>query len=444
MSVIMQRQGRTSLICKGGAESILSVCSKVRTNGIERPIGSRLKQLNEYWRDWGKRGYRVIAVATKSATEKKKHTKVDEEGLTFEGFLAFMDPPKASTAEAIKRAEKLGVRIKVITGDEPLVTKEIARQVGLIVRDDQVMDGAETERLSDEELAERADKTIIFSRTAPEQKQRIIKALKKRGYTTAYLGDGVNDAAALKEADVGISVDKGADVAKDASDIVLLHKDLNVLVSGIVGGRRTFANIAKYTLNTMSANIGNMGSLGIVSVLLPFVPLLPSQILLINFLTDAPMTAISTDNVDLEELKRPRHWDINHIIRFSVLLGAVSSLFDMAIIAVLLFSLADTAMFRTAWFLESALSEIIIVFSIRARHAFFRSRWPSRPLIAASAIAALIALFVIYSPLAALFEFTGLPDWLLGVILIMLAAYFALTEAVKWLYWRYLAKQEKK
>jgi len=444
MSVIMNRKGRTSLICKGGAESVLSVCSKVRTGGIERPIGSRLNQLNEYWKDWGKRGYRVIAVATKTATEKKRYGKEEENGLTLEGFLAFMDPPKASAAEAIKRAEKLGVSIKILTGDEPLVTKEIARQLGLAISDDQVMDGAETERLSDEELAEKADKTIIFSRTAPEQKQRIIKALKKRGYTTAYLGDGVNDAAALKEADVGISVDKGADVAKDASDIVLLHKDLHVLINGIVGGRKTFANITKYTLNTMSANIGNMGSLGIISAVLPFVPLLPSQILLINFLTDTPMTAISTDTVDPEELKKPRHWDINHIIRFSVLLGAVSSLFDMAIIAVLMWSLADTTLFRTAWFLESVLSEIIIVFSIRVRRVFFKGKRPSTALLAASAIAAAIALMAIYGPLAPLFEFTGLPGWLLGVIAIMLVAYFALTETVKLLYWRHASKQEKK
>ncbi|MEM7824208.1 MAG: magnesium-translocating P-type ATPase [Candidatus Aenigmatarchaeota archaeon] len=442
MSTVVRKGSTRMLICKGAPESILHVCSKVRIGDIQRSIKRHTKRLENMWREWGNRGYRVIAVATKNVTAKREYTKADEHDLVFEGLLVFMDPPKATAGAAIKRAEQLGVCIKILTGDEPLVTREVARNVGLNVTDEQIITGEQLEQMSDAQLSNIIEKTVIFARVTPEQKHRIVNVLHTLGWTTAYLGDGVNDAPALKAADVGISVDSGVDIAKDAADIVLLRKDLNVLIDGIVGGRKTFSNIVKYTLNTMSANIGNMGSLGIISPLIPFIPLLPSQILLTNFLTDTPMISISTDNVDAEELKRPRHWNIKQISRFSVLLGAVSSIFDIVTIALLIWALADVTLFRTAWFLESVLSEIIIVFSIRARHFFLRSTPPSRTLLGISVLVILATLALLYSPFAPFFELTQLPAWLLGAIVLILAGYFVLTELVKLAYWKYVAKAE--
>jgi Mg2+-importing ATPase len=436
MSVAVRKGSEQLLICKGAPESVMHVCSKVRINGTEKQIGKYIKKIEYKWKEWGSQGYRVIAVATKPITGKKKLSKKDEQNMTFEGFLVFTDPPKATAAEAIKRATQLGVQIKILTGDGPTVTKAVAKSVGLDVSDEQILLGEQIEQLNDSQLKDVVKNVIIFARVTPEQKRRIITALQKCGYTTAYLGDGVNDASALKAADVGISVDTGADIAKDSADIVLLRKDLHVLVDGIIGGRKTFNNIVKYILITMSANIGNMITLAIISPILPFVPLLPSQILLTNFLTDTPMISISTDNVDTEELKRPRHWDIKQISNFGMMLSAVSSIFDFVTIALLIWALANVELFRTAWFLESVLSEIIIVFSIRAHHFFLKDVQPSKLLLAISAGVIALTLAIIYSPLGPAFEFVWLPGWLLLAIVVILAFYFILTEAVKLTYWR--------
>ena len=278
MSVVVRANGKLLLISKGAPESILDISTRVWQNGE----ASLLKDKNaakKLYEEYGNKGYRVITVAYKEVEEKESYTKDDEFGLTLLGYIAFMDPPKKTAKQAIKLSRKLGIEVKILTGDGPQVSREIARQVGLKVKDDEIMLGQEVDKLTDEELQEEVSKIVIFSRTTPEHKYRVVKALRKNGRITACLGDGVNDAPALKEADVGIAVDQGSDIAKDAADIVLLKKGLKVIVDGIIEGRRTFSNIVKYVIYTISGNFGDLYTIGAASAVLHFLPLLPSQLI---------------------------------------------------------------------------------------------------------------------------------------------------------------------
>jgi Mg2+-importing ATPase len=304
--------------------------------------------------------------------------------------------------------------------------------VALPLAGDRVVTGAEVAGLDDAALAAHADRHNVFARVSPEQKHRLVLALQRTGRVVGFLGDGVNDAPALKAADVGIAVDSGTDIAKEAADLILLRKDLHVLARGITEGRKTFGNITKYVLNTVSANFGNMTTVALSSLFLPFIPLLPSQILLTNFVSDLPLVTISTDRVDPDLLRRPRHWDIGFIARVMVAFGLLSVVFDFALIMGLLYvGRADVAQFRTAWFIESTCSEVLVTFAIRTRRPFFRSR-PAGLLVAASALAALLAVGLPLTDLGRRwFGFVPLTPALTALVAGVLSAYFIAAEVGK-------------
>lgn len=428
-SAVVRDGGKMVLSAKGAPDAVLAACSNalvdgtiVRLQDVERQVIEKIDALSTD-------GYRTVGVAIKEIQHAGPYSESDECEMTLIGFLTFSDPPKKTAQAAITSFENLGIRIKVITGDNPLVAKKIAQDVGL--KNTETMLGSEIDALSDEQLQAHADDVGIFAKVTPAHKFRIIAALKARGHIVGFLGDGVNDAPALREADVGISVNTGTDVSKDAADIILTHKSLRVLEEGVRSGREVFGNVTKYILNTVSANVGNMATLGITSLFLPFFPLLPSQILLANLISDAPLLTISSDKVDREELRRPRKWDMSYISTFTLIFGSVSVLFDLVTIILLVSVLkAGDILFRTGWFLESVLSEITVTFAIRTHKPFYKSR-PSNLLIATSIAAAALTILLIYSPLASYFSFTKLPTWFLAVIIAITLAYFTLAEIVK-------------
>jgi Mg2+-importing ATPase len=438
MSVVAKTDGKLLLISKGAPEQILEASTHLWQNG-ETHLLTDKKAAARLYEEYGNRGFRVIAVAYKEVEQKEKYTKEDETGLALLGYIAFLDPPKKTAKQAIRLSKKMGIDVKILTGDSPLASKEIARQVGLDVKDDEIMLGQEVDKLSDQELREKIEKLIIFARVTPEHKYRIVRALRERGRVTAFLGDGVNDALALKEADVGIAVEQGSDIAKDAADIVLLKKGLKVIIDGIREGRRTFSNIVKYLLYTLSGNFGDLYAIGAASTVLNFLPLHPSQLILANFLTDTPVIAVSTDNVEKEDLIRPRRWNIRQIFRLGGLLGLVSAVFDVILILLLFFVVgADQVLFRTVLFAEIVLSEILVLFVIRTEKFFLRGTRPSKQLVWASIGAVLLTFAIIYLPITSLFEFTSISLPLLVFTLVIVLGYTFATEVVKLAYFKKL------
>ena len=444
MSVIVERnesRGKNAeriMITKGAPEGMMTACSKVLLDGKEVPIKSHVSRLERMAERFGLEGYRVVTVAYKKAGQKTDYCVKDEEGLVFMGFLILMDPPKKDAMPALDRFRKLGVEVYVLTGDGPLVTAEVCRQIGLENKSGSVLLGAEIAKLDEAALRETVKTHNIYARLTPSDKLAIVKALRANGHIVGFIGDGVNDASSLKASDVGISVNNGADIAKDAADVVLLRKSLNVVANGIHEGRATFGNIIKYINNTISANFGNMFTLTMASVFLPFIPLLPSQILLNNLLSDVPMVTVSTDNVDREDLRKPKRWNIDRISRFMVFFGIISSIFDLLTMGFILFILnADAALFRTIWFLESVLSEICVVYAIRTTKPFYRSM-PSLLLIGATLLIIGVSAGILYSPLAPLFEFVSLSPMILGTVFLIVFTYVLVVEiAKKYFYRRY-------
>jgi Mg2+-importing ATPase len=422
------------LITKGAFENILAICETLEAGGqIQSLDQARRNVLHQLYAGWSAQGYRVLGVAVRDVQEKNRYEPGDEKAMTFLGFLLFFDPPKPDVKETITRLEELGVNLKIITGDNRLVASHTAQVIGLPAA--VVMTGMELDELHDEALWHAAEKTNIFAEVDPNQKERIILALKKTGHVVGYMGDGINDAPSLHSADVGISVENAVDVAKEAADFILLKQDLRVLEQGILQGRKTFANTLKYVFMATSANFGNMFSVAGASLFLPFLPMLPKQILLINSLTDLPEMTIAGDQVDDVFVLRPHRWDVGFIRRFMLIFGTLSSLFDYATFALLLWVLkASPDVFHTAWFIESVLSAAIVVFAIRTRLPFTRSR-PSRAMLAVTGIVALVTLILPYTPLAGLLGFTPLPPLYLGMILAIVAIYFISAEFTKrWFY----------
>lgn len=430
MSVISSKGGKTFLICKGAPESVLSACTYVLKGGRTEPIAKHRRALDEKFKTFGSRGFTSIALAFREVKNKENYSHTDENGLVFAGFLAFLDPPKKTASHALEAFRNLGIELKLLTGDNAEVALEVCREVGLRIKG-RVISGAELGGMKEEDFLRAAEENNIFVRITPEQKFAIVNALGKKGHIVGFMGDGVNDAPALRAADVGITVDSAVDVAKGSAEIVLLEGDLSVLADGIKGGRKTFGNITKYIFNTVSANFGNMFTLAVSSLFLKFIPLLPSQILLANFISDVPLMTISADNVDEDYLQKPKRWSIKAISRFMLFFGAISAVFDFITIALLMFVLkADPASFRTAWFLESVLSEIIVTFAIRTKRNFWQSS--PAPLLVYSSIAAMaLTIALIYSPLAPLFAFDQLAVPILAAIGLILLAYFALAEFAK-------------
>jgi P-type Mg2+ transporter len=381
---------------------------------------------------------RVVAVATRDAAGKTTLSEADEHDLALAGFLTFLDPPKPDAAAAIARLHELQVEVTVITGHNDRVAAKVCADLGLRVRG--VLTGAQLDTLDDVALAAALPETTVFARVTPEQKSRLINAQRTLGSTVGFMGDGVNDAVALHDADVGISVDSATDVAKDAADIVLLEKDLDILAGGIGEGRRIFANTIKYVLMSTSSNFGNMFSAGADSLFLRFLPMLPTQILLNNLLYDASEMTIPTDQVDDEQLRRPAHWDMRMIRRFMLFFGPISSLFDFATFAILLVGFdASHALFRSGWFVESLATQSLAIFAIRTRRVpFFRSR-ASTPLLVSTLAVVAIAFALPFSPLAHTLGFTHLPLALVAVIAAIIPTYLLVLELGKHVFYRRLA-----
>ena len=393
LSILVAHDETHLMVTKGALANVLAICTSVDTGGGTLvDIAARRSRIQQHFEAFSHQGYRTLGVAYKPMGAESRISKDHEVGLTFLGFLVLFDPPKPNILETIVRLKHLGVSLKVITGDNHLVAAHVSQQMGLSPTP--IITGPDLRELSDEALLTRVVDTDVFAEIEPNQKERIILALRKAGHVVGYLGDGINDASALHAADVGISVESAVDVAKEAADIVLLEKDLGVLVQGVREGRRTFANTLKYVFMATSANFGNMFSMAGVSLFLPFLPLLPKQILLTNLLTDVPEMAIATDTVDHEWVDSPRRWDIKAIRQFMMTFGLVSSVFDYLTFGALLFLLhATPEQFRTGWFLESVISASLIVLVIRSRKPFFKSR-PSPYLLTATLLVMVVTLMV--------------------------------------------------
>lgn len=429
--IVADADGARTLISKGAVAGVLQVCNHVKSAGISCPLDAeKLAAIDLLFRAWSGQGYRVLGVATKSVTSQSAaYSRDDERELEFAGFLLFFDPPKADVVQTIVDLAARGVRLKMITGDNHLVARHVAEAVNLPMEG--VLTGAELNALGDEALWFAAQRTSIFAEVDPNQKERIILALQKTGHVVGYMGDGINDAPALHAADVGISVNTAVDVAKDASDMILLEQDLDILRDGIDEGRRTFANTLKYILTTVSANFGNMFSMAFASMYLPFLPLLASQILLNNFLSDIPGTTIASDNVDPEWVAKPRRWDNKFISRYMVLFGLVSSLFDFLTFGILLFVFSATEdEFRTGWFIESLLTELVIALVVRTRRLCYQSR-PGRLLLWSTIVVIGITLVLPYLPIHKYLGFVPLPAGLMAMLIGLTLLYVCVVEIAK-------------
>jgi len=441
LSVMVRDIGRDGisplLITKGALDNVLAVCTQVQEGEAVVPLDdARQVEIQQRFAEWSGQGFRVLGVATRSLPQQPAYTRADEHDLTFAGFLLFFDPPKPGVQDTIAGLDELGVQLKIITGDNKLVALHTAQAVELKVTG--VLTGRQLGELRDEALWQAAERANLFVEVDPNQKERIILALQKMGHVVSYMGDGINDAPALHAADVGISVDKAVDVAKEAADFVLLEHDLAVLRQGVLLGRTTFANTLKYVFITTSANFGNMFSMAGASLFMPFLPMLPMQILLTNFLTDFPAMTIASDSVDRELVDRPRRWDIKFIRDFMVTFGLVSSVFDYLTFGVLLLVLRATAdQFRTGWFMESVLTELLILLVIRTRRPFFRSA-PGRYLLIATLLVAGVTVVLPYSPLSRLLGFTPLPLSVLLTLGGIAVLYIASSELAKKAFYRWV------
>ncbi len=436
LSVVAADAGGTrTLVTKGALDNVLARCTSAGADVV--PLGDAVRSgIEARYAQWSAQGYRVLGVAWREVPARSGiYTREDESGLCFAGFLLFLDPPKADVRQTIVDLARRGVQLKIITGDNRKVARHVAQAVHLA--DITVMTGRELSEMGDGALMHQAQRTTVFAEVDPNQKERIILALQKTGHVAGYMGDGINDALALHTADVGISVDTAVDVAKDAADFVLLRKDLGILRRGIDEGRMTFANTLKYILTTISANFGNMFSMAAASVFLPFLPLLASQILLNNFLSDIPATAIAGDRVDKEWVARPRRWDTVFIRDYMVLFGLISSVFDFLTFGALLWLFqAAPEEFRTGWFLESLMTELVVALVVRTRGPFWRSR-PGTLLLVTTVGVIALALALPYLPFSAIFGFVPLPAPLLATMIGLTLVYVAAVEAgKKWFYAR--------
>lgn len=435
LSILVAKEGRHFLITKGALFNVLAVCSSVETaGGTLVDLEEVRAQIQQHFEEFSSKGFRTLGIAYRDVGPEAVLTRDRETAMTFLGFLVLFDPPKSSIAETLSHFQRLGVTLKIITGDNSLVTATVSQQVG--IANPRLLTGLDLRQMSEEALIARVQEVDVFAEVEPNQKERIILALQKAGNVVGYLGDGINDASALHAADVGISVESAVDVAKEAADIVLLEKDLGVLVHGVREGRTTFANTLKYVFMATSANFGNMFSMAGVSLFLPFLPLLPKQILLTNLLTDFPEMTIATDSVDSELVEQPRRWDMHFIRNFMLVFGLLSSVFDYLTFGTLLFLLhATTAQFRTGWFLESVISASLIVLVIRSRRPFFKSQ-PGKYLLIATLLSVGVTLAFPFTPVAGLFGFQPLPVSILFVLGVIVGLYILVAEVTKGIFYK--------
>jgi P-type Mg2+ transporter len=424
-------KGESTLITKGALDNCLSICKDLlRPDGVHPLDAAARAEIDQRYSDWSEKGFRVLGLAVKTVDgQSAAYTRSDENALTFAGFLLFFDPPKSDVAQVIADLAQRGVEIKIITGDNQKVARHVAEAVNLPIKG--ILTGSQLNDLRDEALWHLAERTTLFAEVDPNQKERIILALQKTRHVVGYMGDGINDAPALHAADVGLSVDTAVDVAKEAADFVLLKQDLGILRQGIDEGRVTFANTLKYLITTISANFGNMFSMAGASMFLPFLPMLAAQILLNNFLSDIPAMTIASDNVDKEMVERPHRWNTKFIRNYMVLFGLVSSIFDFLTFGTLLFLFrASPEEFRTGWFIESLITELVIALVVRTRHLFFRSR-PGTLLLASTLIFITITLVLPYLPFVSVFGFIPLPAPLMLTMIGLTGLYVVAAEVAK-------------
>jgi Mg2+-importing ATPase len=435
LSIAVTHGAEHLMVTKGALKNILEVCSSVETKeGCSVDLASMQDQIREHFEAFSDQGLRTLGIAYKKLPSGALIGKNDETAMTFLGFLTLFDPPKPDILETIANLKNLGISIKIITGDNHLVADSLSKKMEL--SDNKIITGPDLRQMSDDALIRQVGSVDVFAEIEPNQKERIIIALRKAGNVVGYMGDGINDASALHAADVGISVNTAADVAKDAADIVLLENNLGVLVEGVKEGRTTFANTLKYVFMATSANFGNMFSMAGVSIFLPFLPLLPKQILLTNLMTDFPEMTIATDRVDNQMVDYPRRWNIKAIRKFMVVFGLLSSVFDYLTFGLLLLVLHfNEVQFRTGWFIESVISASVIVLVIRTRHPFFRSK-PGKYLLMATLSIVIITLILPFTPLGTLFGFTPLSLTTCLLLLLIIAAYIILAEVTKTIFYK--------
>ena len=436
LSVLAAGPEGNLMITKGALAQVLEVCTTAEdAAGVAVPFESARAQIETQFAEYSSSGQRTLGLACKRLGADTRIGRDSEAGMSFLGFILFSDPPKPGIEATIGRLRELGVSLKVITGDNALVAATVARSIGL--GSARVLTGPELRQMSDGAVLNRVSQVDVFAEVEPNQKERIILALRKAGHVVGYMGDGINDASALHAADVGLSVEGAVDVAKEVADIVLLEKNLDVLIEGVREGRTTFANTLKYVLMATSANFGNMFSMAGASLLLPFLPLLPKQILLTNMLTDMPEMTIASDSVDAEMLALPRRWDIGFIRSFMLTFGVLSSVFDYLTFGALLYLLhANTEQFRTGWFVESVLSASLIVLVVRSRRPFFRSR-PGRRLLWATLGVVATVMVLPYLPFVPLLGLTPLPPAFLGLLAVIVAMYIVSGEIAKRVFYRH-------
>ncbi|HTI50516.1 MAG TPA: magnesium-translocating P-type ATPase, partial [Planctomycetaceae bacterium] len=440
MSVVVKTPDNVHrLICKGAPEEVYKRCVSFARDGKLFPMDHVIPaDLKKEFDKLSADGFRVLALAFRDVAPQPAYSKADERDLILRGYVAFLDPPKDTARSAIAALHGHGVSVKVITGDNELVSQKICKEVGIAT--DRMLLGNQVEQMSDVELANAAASATLFARMSPAHKQRTIKVLQGAGHVVGFMGDGINDAPALHTADVGISVDTAVDIAKESADVILLEKDLLVLNEGVLEGRKVFANILKYIRMGASSNFGNMFSVLGASIFLPFVPMIPIQILTNNLLYDFSQVPIPTDDVDAEQIARPRPWAMNAISRFILLIGPCSSIFDYTTFFVMLYLFgcwdpARASLFQTGWFVESLLTQTLIIHVIRTNRIPFLQSWASWPLIVTTASIMFVGAWLPYSPVGPALGFTPLPALYWPVLAVTLIAYVLLTQAAKsWLF----------
>jgi P-type Mg2+ transporter len=445
--VLKQHNGKHLLICKGAVEEMLELCTHAFDPGDDRslhvendrtvPMDDTMRKIVlKTSRKMNEEGLRVLLVAIREfeGSHPLTYAVADEAKLTLTGFIGFLDPAKPSSQSAIEALQKLGIAIKVLTGDNEIITRKICLDVGIPV--DRIVNGNELDSITDSELNQCVDRVSVFAKLSPLQKVRVVKALREKGHTVGFMGDGINDAAALKEADVGISVDTAVDITKESADIILLEKDLMVLRKGVIYGRRTFGNIIKYIKMTASSNFGNMFSMLGASAFLPFLPMLPVHLLIQNLLYDISQVAIPWDSMDEEFIVEPKKWDAGSVSKFMLFIGPISSLFDFATFAVLFFvfkanTVSDQTLFQTGWFVEGLLSQTLIIHMIRTKKIPFIQSWAAAPVVALTSLMMIIGVVLPFTPFAAALKMEALPltyfPWLIGILI----CYCLMTQWVK-------------
>ncbi len=438
LSVVVKHRHNHLLITKGAPEHIVHLATHYGLHGAHHILTDKMrKDILKRFESLSAEGFRVLAIATRAIKPHHRYTPADEKELVYVGLMAFLDPAKESAKEALQLLEKQGIVVKILTGDNEIVTKKICDDLGLKVTN--LVLGSHIEHMDEKTLAAVAARTTIFARLDPNQKTKVIIALKNQGAVVGFLGDGINDAPSLRAADVGISVNNAVDVAKESADMILLRKDLHILKDGVYEGRKTYANSMKYIMMGTSSNFGNMFSVAGASIFLPFLPMLPIQILLNNLLYDLSQLAIPTDSIDQEALNKPRQWDLRYIKHFMLVFGPLSSLFDFLTFFILLLAFhASVGLFQTGWFMESLLTQSLIIFSIRTVTVPFYKSKASQGLIISSGLVALAALLVPLSPLASVFSFIPPPVEFYLVLVFIVICYFIVAEYTKqWFYRKY-------